>query len=44
MKKVILILFVLLFIGIFVNDEIILELKGFNVEYENLVKEEEVRF
>ena len=44
MKKVILTLFVLLSIGIFANDEIISELKGLNVEYENLVKEEEARF
>ena len=44
MKKIILTLFVLLSIGIFANDEIISALKGFNAEYEDLVKEEEARF
>ena len=44
MKKVILTLFILSSMAIFVNDEIISELKGLNTEYEDLVKEEEARF
>ena len=44
MKKHILLLFTLLSMGVFANEEILSELKGLNSEYESLVKEEEMRF
>ena len=43
MKKILL-LFSVLSIASFANDEIISELKGLESEYESLVKEEEARF
>ena len=43
MKKILL-LFSVLSIASFANDEIISELKGLESEYERLVKEEEARF
>ena len=43
MKKILL-LFLILSIASFANDEIISELKGLESEYESLVKEEEARF
>ena len=43
MKKILL-LFLILSIASFANDEIISELKGLESEYESLVKEEETRF
>ncbi|WP_338945831.1 adhesion protein FadA [Fusobacterium canifelinum] len=44
MKKTILMFFTLLSVFSLASDEIISELKGLNAEYEDLVKEEEVRF
>ena len=44
MKKVILVLCILFSAVVFANNEILLELKGLENEYESLVKEEETRF
>ena len=44
MKKVILVLCILFSAVVFANNEILLELKGLENEYEILVKEEETRF
>ena len=44
MKKVILVLYILFSAVVFANNEILLELKGLENEYEILVKEEETRF
>ena len=44
MKKVILVLCILFSAVVFANNEILLELKGLESEYESLVKEEEARF
>ncbi|PGH20128.1 adhesion protein FadA [Fusobacterium polymorphum] len=44
MRKGILLLFTVLSIGVFADDEVLSELKSLESEYDSLVKEEEARF